>query len=177
MRYVADVFWLRRPPYLRWLAAAAIVSVAVLIEFGGRGTEPYPFVAAPIASGAAVVDALEWNEVPAGLLPDPGDPDGRAARALAAGEPLTATATNATAPIPAGWWSVPVPLPPTAQAGASVRLVSPEEGIDVEGVVTTPSESGAFATTADGLVAVPPDAAAGVARAIGRSSLVVLVGT
>jgi hypothetical protein len=178
VRYVAEVFWLTRPPLLRWLAAAAIVVIAAYTDLRGTATERYPFVAAIVPTGASVADAIQWREVPVGLLPEAGDAAGHAVRRLDAGEPLTAAATANDGPVvPSGWWSIAVPLPPSAAAGGRVRLVSAEEGLDVEGVIVEAAALGAFATTTEGLVAVPPATAAPVAQAVSRGALVVLVGT
>ncbi len=175
-RYVAGVFWLLRPPYLRWVGAAALVAVAALFDVAGSATEPFPFASESIASGAPVDSAIEWRDVPRGLLPAPADPSGFAARRIDPGEPLTAGAVRATGGIPAGWWSVPVDLPESAQVGTAVRLVSPESNLDVRGIVAQPTGSGAFATTSPGLVAVAPGDAAAVAAAVAQDRLIVLMG-
>ncbi len=172
------MFWLTRPPYLRWVAAAFLVIGALLLDLSGQATVPFPFVTRPIPAGAVVpADSIHYRDVPTGLLPPPGEPGESAMRDLAEGEPLTATAVGAGTPIPSGWWSVEVEMPGHVRQGTPVRLIAIEPSLDVEGVVRSPPETGPFATVGAGLVAVPPEVAGLVGRAAALGVLVVLVGT
>lgn len=175
--YVARVFWLIPPPYLRWLAAALVFGGAAYLDFAAPPTEPYPFAARSIESGEPLAEGVEWRDVPAGLLPPSAALEDHAARQIAAGEPLTGTAARPDDGIPAGWWSVPVALPVTAAPGTPVRLVAQEAALDVTGFVTESATTGAFATPSMGLVAVAPDVAADVAAAGAAGRLIVLLGT
>ncbi len=177
MFYDALVFWLARPPYVRWLAAALLLAAAAAADLRGRATVPYPFAADTVLAGQPFAAQVDWREVPVGLLPDPGPTDGRAARDLAPGEPITAAAVASHDRVPAGWWAVPVDLPGTAAVGGRVRLVAPAAGLNVEGIVAAAPEAGPFAVTSPGLVAVPPEHAGAVAIAAAQGDLVIMLGT
>lgn len=171
------MFWLERPPYLRWLAAATLVAGAAALDLAGAATTPFPFVAVPLDRGAAVTpEDIEWRDVPVGLLGEAGQTSGVATRPLSPGEPLVAGAVTDSVAIPAGWWAVPVDLPYGAAVGTPVRLIATEPPLDVEGIVAQPGSTGTFATPVPGLVAVPPETAGAVAMASGTGRLVVLVG-
>ena len=169
------MFWLLPPPYLRWLAAAVVFAGAAYLDLAGPAMQPYPFAATSIESGAPLAANVEWRDVPTGLLPPAATTEGFAVRDLAAGDPITAAAVRSDDQVPDGWWSVPVELPASARPGVSVRLLSPQGGLDVIGIVTEPAATGAFATVSAGLVAVPPDAAADIAAAGAAGALIVLL--
>jgi hypothetical protein len=177
LRYVDSVFWMSRPPYHRWLAAATLLAIAAFLDLAGRATTRFPFVTRDVGAGESVTDAIEWRDVPTGMLGDAGDITGRATHPLAEGEPLTAGAVSTGAVVPTGWWSVPVDLPGAAHRGAHVRLLAADPPLDVEGVVVGLPETGAFGVTSPGLVAVPPGDTAEVATAAAGGTLVVLLGT
>ncbi len=174
--------WFRRPPYLRWALAALIFAAVAFTELRGPATVHHPFLAEPVAAGAPLSRAaLEWRQVPRGLLPAV-EPDGRAAaRALAAGEPLLPSSLDAGAGVPDGWWSVPVALAPGTAPGTEVRLVvlGPEgAALDtVPGLVVAPAGEDPFGAAAPGLVAVAGDVASAVAAASARDRVVVLLAT
>lgn len=141
-------------------------------------TEPYPFVVGAIPAGALVDErAVEFREVPIGLLGPPAEPGSVASRSLEPGEPWSLAVSGGEQAIPAGWWSVPVDLPESAQPGQRVRLVATQPPLDVLGVVTETPQTGAFAVTTPGLVAVPPEHADVVAMAAATGGLVVLLAT
>ena len=172
------MFWLERPPLLRWLAAALVLVGSVALDLTGNATEPFPFVTTAVARGDPIdAAALEWRDVPVGLLGEPADTTGVATRNLAPGEPLVGGAVTGVRAVPGGWWAVPVELPESARAGMPVRLVALEPALDVEGVVAETARTGAFAVARPGLVAVPPDTAGAVAQAAAGGRLVVLLGT
>ncbi len=170
------MYWFRRPPYLRWAAAALIFSVAAAAELRATPTVTHPFVAAPVAAGTSLdVDALDMRRVPAGVLP-PVDVDGaRAARTLSPGEPVLPSDLAAPQVAPAGWWLVPLPLPAAAGTGAEVRVLGLQPPQDVPGVVVGPSGDDGFGGRLPGLVAVPADQAAALATAAARDDVVVLI--
>jgi hypothetical protein len=174
---------MRRPPYLRWTAALAILIGAAALELDDRTTSLHPFTTSDIEAGDVIDDSdLEWRPVPQGLLPAPALEAPVAAHDLRAGEPLTPSAVAADSLIPSGWWSIPLTLPGTARAGAQVRLViltdnpntSTEAASAVEGIVVEAGAVDAFSVSEAGLVAVPADAADRVAVAAADERLIVL---
>lgn len=172
------MYWLTRPPLLRWVAAAALLAGALAFDMSERRTEPFPFAARSLPAGAPVDDDdVEWRDVPTGLLGEVVPPAGIAIHAVTAGAPLVAGTVGDGAPIPSGWWSVPIHLPPAAAIGAKVRLVADHPPIDVQGVVSQPGSTGAFSVADPGAVAVPPHAAGPVVDAVRNGTLTVLVGT
>ncbi len=177
MRYVADVYWLGRPPYHRWFAAAGLLIVAAFMDVAGHATSPFPFAGAAIDAGEPIEGSVEWVDVPVGLLGPVPELDGYAAHPLEPGDPIVMSDVTSGSPIPAGWWAVPVDVPDGAGPGHRVRLVSVDPPLDVQGVVTEASAEGPFATTIKGLVAVPPAPAADVATAAITGNLLVLLGT
>ena len=170
------MFWLTRPPYLRWAAAALLLVAALAWDVRGRTGIPYPFAAHQIAAGAAIEESdVEWKTVPAGLLAMPDLSAPIAARAIAAGEPILASALDATGSIPDGWWSVPVALPSAAVAGSRVRLIATDTMVESEGIVVAVGSADLLSVAEAGLVAVPPDHATAMAAASVAGSLIVLV--
>jgi hypothetical protein len=172
------VLWLTPPPYLRRLVAGLALVVALAIDLTGNPTVDHPFVIVDIAAGAPIEPTdVEYRPVPAEMLPVVPDPVGFAARDLLAGDPLTPSALTNLPPPPEDWWSIRTPLPVGTVVGTRVRLISAEPNVDVVGVVTgVPAES-MLGGELDGMVAVPPDAAAAVADAAARRTLTVLIGT
>jgi len=176
LRYGRGVFWLTRPPYLRWAAAAAIVLGAFVWDLHGEATTAYPFAARSIPSGAALSDAdVTWKDLPSGVLALPDLSDPVTSRSLAAGEPIVPSALGGPSPVPDGWWSVPVPLPPTASPGARARLVAATPPVETDGVVVSAPGGDLLSYAETGMVAVPPEAATAVAVAAGEGTLIVLL--
>ncbi len=168
------MYWLRRPPYLRWIVAALLVVAGFALETRGAATERYPFAAVTVAPGTSVESLVEWRDVPAGLLPRWDGPIvGVAAVGIAAGDPVLPSAT-ASFSVPADWWSVAVPLPQPAAPGTPIRLMLDEMGGFVEGVLLDGGIDDGFQTI--GMVAFPPSDAPQVATAVTDSALVVMVG-
>ena len=166
-----------RPPYLRWLAVAAILLVGAAFEVADRTTEDYPFAAVDLAAGALVDDStIEWRSVPDGVL-EPPDLDGRrVAVAVPAGTPLVGALLGRDDGIPDDWWAVAMPLPPGAVPGVEVRIVLTATGEIVPGqVVAIGVDDGGFGFEEPGLVAVPGDATATVAIAIADGELTVTI--
>jgi hypothetical protein len=168
------VYWLRRPPYLRWITAALLLTVGLMIEFRGGPTERYPFAANTISAGAPVDSSVDWRTVPSGLLPEWTDAVGGIAKtAIAAGDPLLPSAT-ATFSVPSDWWSLAIPLPTTAPPGTPIRLVLDDPDAVVEGVLLEAGIETGFEMI--GMVAFAPSDASRVAAASGNGALVVMIG-
>ena len=172
------MFWLTRPPYLRWAAAAAVVLVALLWDLRNEAKMPYPFAASSIAAGTPIAESMvEWRKLPEGAmaLPDLSDPV--AVRDLPAGEPIVPSAVSGAPVIPDGWWSIPVPLSQGAVPGSRVRLIDALSGLEVDGVVVSTGTDDLMSLDTSGLVAVPPDTAAAIAISAAEGALVVLLGS
>lgn len=170
------MFWLTRPPYLRWAAAALLLVGALAWDVRGRSGVPYPFAAQPIAAGAIIGESdVEWLTVPDGLLTPPDLSAPIAARAIVAGEPILPSAVDAEAGVPDGWWAVPVALPAAAVVGSRVRLIATVSGIESDGLVVAAASTDLLSISDAGLVAVPPEHATAVAGAAVDGTLIVLV--
>ncbi len=167
------MFWLARPPYWQWLAAAAVLAAALYLDLTGPPTERYPFVAASVEAGEAVV--VEWRDVPRGVLPPRGDTSGVAGRALAAGTPLVDGVLEPAAAVPPDWWAVTIELPVSASAGGEVMITTRAPDLEVAGIVVTPSTTSSFGSLSPGLVAFPPDHAPAIANALSEHRATILV--
>lgn len=174
---VQDVFWMRRPPYLRWLAAAAVLVVALALELSGRQSIQHPFAVHDIAAGATITHGdVEWRPVPAHLLPMPDLTNPVAAHDVAKGEPLRPSDVAPGSLVPPGWWSLPLVLPPSAVPGVAVRIVVlGDPTATVEGIVVAASESDAFSMADAGLVAVPESHANLIAGAAAEDRIMILL--
>jgi hypothetical protein len=174
-RYVLGVFWLRKPPYLRWAGAGLIVVAALLWDLREGATEPHPFASRDLVAGEAIeADDIEWRDLPGGVLTAP-DPEGTtAAVPIARGEPLTRPVLTRDVGYPDDWWAVPVVVSAAAVPGSAVRLVILEPPMTVDGVVAQPGTDDPFSLDPTGLVAVPAEVAAQVAAAAIDGNLVVL---
>jgi hypothetical protein len=168
------VYWLRRPPYLRWITAALLLAAGLVIGFQQAPTEQYPFAAETIPAGAPLEPAIDWRRVPSGLLPVwTGAVGGIAKTQIAAGDPLLPS-TIATFFVPPDWWSVAIPLPTIASPGTPIRLVLDDAGAVVEGVLLEAGIEDGFETI--GMVAFAPSDATRVAASSTSNSLVVMIG-
>lgn len=170
------MFWLTRPPYLRWVAAGLVVIAAFLWDLRGRSGVPFPFAARALETGETIDDhAVEWRTVPRGLMNQPDLSAATAGRDIGRGEPITAAATGSGPTIPEGWWSVPVTLPASAVPGRAVRLVVTAPPQDIDGIVVAAGRDDLLGGSEIGLVAVPAEAARIVAVAAMDGTLLVLV--
>jgi hypothetical protein len=167
------MFWLTRPPYWRWFAAAAVIAGAAYVDLTDPPGESYPFVAEPADMGESV--AIEWRQVPRGVLPPHADVSGVARQHLEAGTPLAAGLLESASAVPGDWWAVSVELPITATAGGDVMITTRAPDLQVVGIVVAPSTSSGFGSVTPGLVAFPPDRAATIANAITEHRATILV--
>ena len=167
------MFWLTRPPYLRWTLAVVIVVAGLVIELRPGDTVSHPFAIQTIDAGGVIDETVvEWKEVPHGLLA-PVSPPATAHRQIPAGEPIpSATAAGDNLGIPPGWWGLEVDLPAGARSGMSVRLIG---GFGMASGMVVEVREGDFGERS-GLVAVPEESAHAVAVAAMDSALAVLVG-
>lgn len=174
---VQGVFWMRRPPYLRWLAAAAVLVVALAFELSDRRSTPHPFAVRDIAAGATITNGdIEWRPVPAHLLPLPDLTNPVAAHDVSRGEPLRPSDVASSSLVPPGWWSLPLVLPQSAVPGVAVRIVVLDEPMAaVEGIVVAAGESNAFSIADAGLVAVPESHADAIAAAAAADRVMILL--
>jgi hypothetical protein len=170
------VYWLQRPPYLRWAAAVLLVAGALWWDLRPEPLESRPFASRALEQGEPVADAVEWREIPAGLWPLPDISDSVAAVAIAAGEPITASAIAGPVTAPEGWWSVPVTVGTHADTGDTVMLMILDPPATVPGLVLAPQAGDPYSLDFQpAVVAVPGDAAALVAMAAEQDLLVTAV--
>ena len=166
------MFWLTRPPYLRWAAGILIGTVAVVAEFRPPTTTPHPFAVVDIPAGTLVERAdVTFRDVPVGLF-DAVELPVTVSRPVAAGHPLLREPETVTSAVPDGWWALTIDLAEGITPGTSVRLALPDRTVD--GIVVDRFE-GSFGEQA-GLVAVPSDATGAVAAAVRDGSVVVFAG-
>lgn len=168
------MYWLPRPPYLRWAGAALLLLAALAWDLRGPAVEMRPFASRSLAAGEALdAAAVEWREVPAGLLPAPNLSGATAAVDLAAGDPLLDAVLGRGIAVPAGWWKVPVAVGTYAAAGDSVMLVLTDPPATVQGLVISPQQGDAYSLDyRPAVVAVPGESAALVAAAAAAGSVV-----
>ena len=175
MRYVGPMLWLARPPYLRWFAAGAILLAAISWDLSKRQSEPHPFASQTIVRGEPLSsDNVEWRDVPVGVFPVPDLIDASARVDIIAGSPISETIISRTAPLPSGWWSVPIDLPVGTPEGSTVRVLGPD-GYAMTGIVVRPPRRDTFGSVEAGTVGFPPEHADAVARMLASGELVVLI--
>lgn len=185
--YGARVYWLRRPPYLRWVAAALLVGTAAWLDLRPDPTELRPFAAVDLQAGVTIEPSeIAWRRVPRGILPPLHDPAGVVVRPVAAGEPLLPSSLALDrVPAPEGWWTMEVRLPQGAVPGQPVQLiVLPTDPAGVPQAVTglvivpAPADQDPLAIEeAPGLIAVPGEAATFTAAAIADQRVTAILGT
>jgi len=180
------VYWFRRPPYLRWAAAALLIIMAAWMDLRPQPTSLQPFAAADLDPGTVLDDMMiEWRSVPIGLLPPLDDPRGVVLRRVTAGEPLVPSVLSTErVPTPAGWWTMEVKLPAGAVPGQEVQLILLPSGPDddprsVPGLVIAPPPTHPDPLAIEpepGLVAVPEDLAMVAAAAIADGRVSTILG-
>ena len=168
------MYWLGRPPYLRWIAAVVVLAVGLFAEFRPTTTTHHPFAATDIGRGTQITD-VEWRRVPRGFLAQPDLTDAFAAVDVPKGEPLLASHVAPGRHVPPSWWSVPVPMPFSAPIGTAVRLVDALSQRVTDGIIVAEPADDPFAVQPSALIAVPPDAAAAIAVAAGEGRVTVLL--
>lgn len=169
------MYWLKPPPLARRIAAIVLIVAAFAWDLRSAATEPYPFTSSPIDRGQRIETAIEWRQVPVGLLPAHAT-SGRAAVDLPAGSPLLAMSVADAIDVPDGWWAIPIEAAAHASTGDTVMLIAADPYLDVEGLVTEGQQGDRFATGfRPALVAVPGSHAATIAAAALRGSLLVAV--
>lgn len=166
------MFWLARPPYLRWALAALVVLAGLIVELRPATTVPHPFTTTAVQMGDTIDEtSVVWRDVPIGLLPPVSLP-AVAPRALDAGEPVPAGTAVSGSGVPPGWWALELPVPAGAAPGMDVRVVT--DGVVTDGAVVRLATGDFGGTTA--LVAIPEAASTDVASAARDGSVTVLLG-
>lgn len=170
------MYWLTRPPILRYLAAFLLVSFGLFLEVRPQPMDRHPFAAAALPPGATITEHdVEFRDVAAGLLPPISLP-AVARVGIEAGDPLTTTLLARSGQVaPDGWWSLEISVPDLAVPGMDVLLVSPGSP-GVIGVVVSVRPGDDFGGGPMGLVAIPPESAEAVATAFAENRLVPLLG-
>lgn len=166
------MYWLRQPPYLRWIAAGLVLCSGIYLDTRPTPGVSYPFSSDAVAAGDDIEAAVEWRDVPVGILPEWNHPvTGSALAAIPAGTPVLPNLVAEVVP-PAGWWAVSLPLPYRVAPGTRVRIMA--AGSLIEGIVAGEMHDDGFQLTAS--VAFLPDDAQLVAAAAADSALVVMIG-
>ncbi|MDH3307691.1 MAG: hypothetical protein OEO77_09275 [Acidimicrobiia bacterium] len=175
------MYWFVRPPYARWVAAALLVVAGLWFELKPQPTEAHWFATVEVRAGEELTDDnATLRQVGAGVLIAT-EGAGIARVDIDAGTALVpALVAAGEAAVPAGWWSMSVPLPARSAAGTRVLLVllgddggpSTVEGLVISGPVESDAPWGP--DQSEGIVAIPPERAAGVAAARASGTLTVL---
>ena len=167
------MFWLRQPPYLRWIIAAAVLAVGVFLDTRPAPSVDYPYARNDIHAGQSVADQVEWLRVPSRLLPGwEKEVVGYAVVDVPGGTPLLPSMVGA-ASLPHGWWSVSIRLPHAIGPGTPIRVATGDS-------VVTGILSGEVVDTGYellGPVAFPADDAARVAAAAANGAVEVMIGS
>jgi len=171
------VYWLQRPPYLRWAAAACLIIGAAVWDLRPEPTELHPFLVGAVPAGEPIEDEdIEWRQVPVGLMTAPDLSLPVAAIDLQPGDPLLDSTLRGPAAIPDGWWGVPVAIGGTAGPGDEVLLVVVDPPTTVTGIVITAQRGDPYSLDyRPASVAVPAAAAPLIAAASARGTLVAAV--
>jgi hypothetical protein len=175
VRSFEKVIWLQSPPWARWAAALVIAGVAIWIEIRPEPTILHPFAIEDIDRGALVDEAnTEMRPVPADMF-SPVELGQATASSVRSGDPVLASGLDEEAQrVPDGWWSLEVALPSGAHRGDSARIVLLDSDTVAAGVVVEETGEDPLGSGL-GLVAVDPDQAAEVARAVGEGRAVVMI--
>jgi len=167
-----------RPPYLRRIAAVAVVLVAMAIEFRPVTTERVPIATADLPAGATVTAAdVEWADVPKGAI-EPAALPATLSRMVPVGAPISAADIGSgTVDVPTGWLQIALEVPAATQKGGTVVAVMSPSRLDrpATGVVTQAPEAAGF-DSLTALVAFSPSDAVAVAHAVAEGTVTVLLG-
>lgn len=180
------MYWFRRPPYLRWTAAALLIITAAWLDLRPEPVVLQPFAAVDLVAGTTLDETMvEWRSIPIGFLPRVHDPQGIVLHSVVAGEPLVPSVLSTQRiPVPEGWWTMEVQLPAGAVPGQNVRLILLPDGAEeiprsVPGLVIIPAPSDQDPLAIEpqpGLVAVPGDLATITAAAIAEGRVSAILG-
>ena len=168
------MYWLQRPPYLRWAAAAAALVLALAWDLRPVPTDLRPFAARDADAGVPI--PIEWREVPAGILPDV-DPAGLvAAIGIESGTPIVPALLTPPIDLPEGWPAIPLEIGSARVPGDSLLLIVSDPPLVSTGLVVEPQRGDSYGFDfSPGLVALPPDDALPIARAARAGTLVIAV--
>ncbi|MBU1865463.1 MAG: hypothetical protein KKE89_03530 [Actinobacteria bacterium] len=171
------MYWLQRPPYLRWAAAALLVIGAAMWDLRPEPTTLHPYLITDVSAGDPIEDGdIEWRRVPAGLIAAPDLSAPIAATDLNSGQPLCDAMLRKPAVVPPGWWSVPVTVGSHAGAGDEVLLVVVDPPTTVVGIVVTPQRGDPYSLNyRPASVAVPAASAPLIAASSSSGTLVAAV--
>lgn len=175
------MFWLSRPPYLRWIAGSLLIVGSLVAELWPSATVPHPFAAREIAAGEEISPLdVTWVEVPRDLLPIVELPI-VAGRKLLAGDPILPSSASPEGSIPSGWWAVEMPVPASATRGQQVRVVVASDVYEAPpfesvGIVIETLAGDAFGQPV-GLVALPENATSTIALGLVEGRVIVLLGS
>lgn len=169
------VIWLQTPPWARWAAALVIAALAIWIEVRPEPTTPHPFAIEDLEPGDLVDEAnTEMRPVPVGTF-SPVELGKTTNSPIRSGEPvLTSDLGEGGHGAPEGWWSLEIALPHGAHNGDPARIVLLDSDVVAAGLVVAPADEDPLGSGM-GLVAVEPEQAAEVARAVGEGRAVVMV--
>lgn len=171
------MYWLQRPPYLRWAAAVFLIVGTAAWDLRSEPTGLHPFLVGPVSAGDPIekVD-IEWREVPVGLVTTPDLSHPVAAIDLLPGEPLLDSMLRGPVVIPDGWWGVPVAIGANAGTGDEVLLVVVDPPTTVIGIVVTTQRGDPYSLDYQpASVAVPANVAPLIAAASAHGTLVAAV--
>ena len=172
------MYWFRRPPYLRWVAAFVIVTVALWMDLRREPTELRPFAVATIEAGTTIEsDLIEYLEVPAGLLPEV-ELDGITVNLIQSGEPIIPALLSDRGALPDGWWALEMQVPSGVSPGSELRLVvEGDGGIAIPAIVTSvvPRDPLDGWSQPSALVAIPADRAGAIAAPLSEGRVRVLI--
>lgn len=173
------MFWLSRPPYLRWIAGGLLIVGSLVVEFRPSRTVPHPFAAVAIDTGEEISTGdVSWKQVPKGLLPAVRLPV-IASHRLEPGEPVLPSAAADGSDVPEGWLALELPVPGVAVPGQPVKVViaAPYEGdpSSTSGIVISRGSDDGFGQ-ATAMVAIPAETASAVAVGLNEGRVIVLLG-
>ena len=171
------VYWMHRPPYVRWATGALLLLGALSWDLRSGATVQHPYAARPIAAGEAIsADDVEWRVVDARVLPQVALGGMVAMVDVPAGSPFTPPLVGPARDVPDGWWAVPITLGAYAATGAEVMLVLSDPPRTIAGLVIASQHGDPFTLDfSPAVVAVPGPDAAAAARASADGTLVAAV--